>query len=237
MKVYPIYLNQLHEKKTVLIGGNHEAERKTRELLECDANLTVISIRLTDELHRLESEKRFTWIPREYRYGDLKGAFLVIAAEFTGDTNKRVFSEANKLGILVNVMDDIPHCNFAFGSLVKRGPLTLSVSTSGAAPALAVRLRERFENEFGPEYGVFLDFMQKLRKPMSRHHTVFDDRKRIWYNLIDSGILEHMRNGNTEHAIGLAADIAGQDVVNDALGITGRQKAETASGNTASGIY
>jgi precorrin-2 dehydrogenase / sirohydrochlorin ferrochelatase len=132
MNVYPIYLTRLHEMKTILIGGNHEAERKAGELLERDAQLTVISPLLTEKLLIWAEEGRFELISREYREGDLEGAFLVIAAEFTGDTNRRVYREAEDRCILVNVMDDIPHANFSFGSIVKRGPLTISISTSGA---------------------------------------------------------------------------------------------------------
>lgn len=217
MKVYPIYLNQLHVKKTILIGGNHEAERKAGELLACDADLTIISESLSPALQELAAAKRFTWIPRGYQNGDLEGAFLVIVAEYTGDLNKRIFEEAESRGVLVNVMDDIPHCNFAFGSMVKRGALTISISTSGAAPTLAVRLKEKFEREFGDEFARFLDLMQKLRKPMIRFHPDFDDRKRLWYRLVDSEILEFMKDGDNKAAINKAAEIVGYDVLAEML--------------------
>jgi precorrin-2 dehydrogenase / sirohydrochlorin ferrochelatase len=223
MKVFPIYLNRLHDKKTVLIGGNHEAERKAGELLACDARLTVISVTLTDKLRHMAEDKLFTWLPRQYRPGDLEGAFMTIVAEFHGDINRQVYDEAEDRGILVNVMDDIPHCNFTFGSLVKRGALTLSVSTSGAAPALAVRLRERFEKEFGSEYAPFLEFMQQLRRPMAEFHTDFDARKRIWYELIDSDILDLFRQGQEEKAREMAAEIAGDHVVRHAMKLQNNQ--------------
>jgi len=213
MKVYPVYLNRLHEKRTVLIGGDHEAERKAGELLECDANITLISETITPGLQELVEESRLEWIPRSYREGDLEDAFLVIVAEFEGDTNERVFKEADRRGILVNVMDDIPHCSFTFGSMIKRGPLTLSISTSGAAPALAVRLRQRFEEEFGQEYGRFLEFMQTLRQPMAEEYPDFETRRKIWYELIDSDVLELFRRGEDDAAVLLAAGIAGKEVV------------------------
>lgn len=217
MKVYPIYLNRLDRRKTVLVGGNHEAERKAKELLQCDANITLISESVTDELQQMAENNRLAWIAREYREGDLEGAFLVIVADFSGDTNERVFREAEEKGILVNVMDDIPHCTFTFGSMVKRGPLTLSISTSGAAPTLAVRLRQRFEKEFGPEYKPFLEFMQQLRGPMAALHSDFETRKRLWYEIVDSDILDLFRNGEADTAYKKAADIAGKEVVDMAL--------------------
>jgi len=217
MQMYPIYLRRLNEWKTVLIGGDKEAERKAKELLERDALLTVISPRLTTKMESWADEGRFTWIPRGYREGDLEGAFMAIVAEFEDDTNEIVYREARERDILVNVMDDIPHANFAFGSIVRRGPLTISVSTSGAAPALAVRLRQRFEKEFGPEYGAFLEFMQKLREPMARHHPDFNKRKKLWYELIDSEVLGLFREDRVDAACRKTAEIVGEAVVADAL--------------------
>jgi len=217
MHTYPIYLTRLHEKKTVIIGGNHEAERKVEELLEREANLTVISEKLTGRLKELASESVFEWIPRRYREGDLKGAFLVIAAEFEGDENERIYREAEEREILVNVMDDIPHANFSFGSIVKRGPLTLSISTSGAAPTLAVRLRQRFEKDFGEEYATFLALMQNLREPMKRHYDDFETRKNLWYELVDSDVLDLFREQRTEEAVNRIREIVGREVVDEVV--------------------
>jgi precorrin-2 dehydrogenase/sirohydrochlorin ferrochelatase len=217
MEMFPIYLRRLNERKTVLVGGNHEAERKAEQLLERKANLTVISPVLTKQLRQWAEESRFRWIPRTYRKGDLKGAFMAIVADYEGNINEQVYEEAKERDILVNVMDDIPHANFAFGSIVKQGPLTISISTGGAAPALAVRLRQRFEQEFGPEYGQFLEFMQKLRKPMAEHHLDFETRRKLWYEVIDSDILDSFRANRIIQARQKAAEIVGDDVVTEAL--------------------
>lgn len=217
LNVYPIYLRRLHEKRTVIIGGNEEAEGKVRDFLDRNALLTVISPTLNTTLQKWADDKRFDWVPRNYRYGDLSGAFVVIVAEYEGDINEKVYREADEKNLLVNVMDDIPHANFAFGSIVRQGPLTISISTGGAAPALAVRLRQRFEQEFGTEYGQFLEFMQSLRKPMAAHHHDFQDRRKIWYELIDSDILTLFRDNKKEDAYQKAAHIAGKKVVDDAL--------------------
>lgn len=217
LNVYPIYLRRLNEKRTIIIGGNEEAEGKVRDFLERDALLTVISPKLNSTLQKWADEKRFDWISREYRYGDLSGAFVVIVAEYEGDINEQVYREAEERNLLVNVMDDIPHANFAFGSIVKQGSLTISISTGGAAPALAVRLRQRFEEEFGPEYGQFLEFMQSLRKPMARHHKSFQVRRKIWYELIDSEILTLFRENRVEEVHKKATKIVGSNVVVEAL--------------------
>lgn len=219
IEMFPIYLRRLDERKTVLIGGGREAEGKAKQLLERNARITVITPRLTEKMQQWAKENRFVWIPRTYQQGDLDGAFMVIVAEFEGDINKKVYQEAKERDILVNVMDDIPHANFAFGSIVKQGPLQISISTSGAAPALAVRLRQRFEKEFGPEYAPFLEFMQKLRKPMSEYHKQFETRKRLWYEIIDSEVLSLFRKEKAEEAYSKTAEIVGEEVVAEALGI------------------
>lgn len=217
MEMFPIYLRRLDERETVLIGGNHEAEDKAAQLLERNAKLTVVSPQLTENMQRWAAQKRFEWVSRNYQQGDLEGAFMAIVADFKGDINKKVYQEAMERDILVNVMDDIPHANFAFGSIVRRGPLTISISTSGAAPALSVRLRQRFEKEFGPEYGHFLEFMQKLRRPMKQYYQKFETRKRLWYEMIDSEILTLFREGRTEDAYNRAAEIMGEEPVAKAL--------------------
>lgn len=217
MNVYPVYLNKLHEKKTIIIGGNDEAERKVKELREVGADITVISPELTGVLPHLVEEGAFEWIPRWYNDGDLEGAFMVIVADFVKDINERVYCEAESRGILVNVMDDIPHCNFTFGSMVRRGKLTISISSAGAAPTLAVRIREKFENMFGKEYEPFLEFMQQLRKPMAKHYPDFQSRRMLWYKLVDSDVIKLFREERYEEVAGLSSAILGREVVSEVL--------------------
>lgn len=215
MHVFPIYLRKLNCRKTVLIGGNAEAENKAKQLLERNAQLTVISPVLTAQMAQWAKENRFLWIPRGYQLGDLDGAFMAIVADYESDINEQVYQEAVSRDILVNVMDDIKHANFAFGSIVEQGPLTISISTGGAAPALAVRLRQRFEREFGPEYGTFLNLMQKLREPMARHHPDFTNRKKLWYALIDSEVFSLFHKGLVKEAYHLTSQIVGEEVTTD----------------------
>lgn len=217
MNVYPIYLNRLAEKESVIIGGNREAERKAGELLGCNAKVTIISSKISPVLQNLVDEKRLKWIPRAYQPGDLEGAFLVIVAEYSGDENEKVYEEAVNKGILVNVMDDSAHCNFTFGSIVKRGPLVLSISTSGTAPALAVRLRQRLEKELGEEYEQFLAFSKSLRPLMKKKYSTFDQRKAAWYQLIDSIVLDLLRQNKEEQAWQKASEILGHDIVHEAI--------------------
>jgi siroheme synthase-like protein len=108
--------------------------------------------------------------------------------------------EGEAEGVLVNVMDDVEHCNFVAGSVIRQGHLTVSISTAGAAPTLAVRLRQRMEQEFGPEYALFLEWMKALREPMSQQYDSFNERRERWYALVDSDLLTLLKDGSLEEA-------------------------------------
>ena len=195
MKPYPIFLTGLHNRHCIVIGGTHEAEGKVRGLLAVDATITVISPKLNETLSAWADEGCFTWLKRPFQSGDLHGAFLVIAERSDPETNTLIWDEAEAEGILVNVMDDVDHCNFVAGSVIRQGHLTLSISTSGTAPTLAVRLRQRFEQEFGEEYAIFLEWMHHLRPHMAATYPSFQERKKRYYALVDSDVLVMIKNG------------------------------------------
>lgn len=207
MKPYPIFLIGLSHRHCVVIGGGREGEYKVKGLLDCEARVTVISGQLTGQLQAWAGEGRLTWIQRDYRLGDLRGAFLVIAERSDPETNAAIQAEAEAEGALVNVTDDVPHCNFVAGSVVRQGPLTMAISTSGCAPALSVRLRQRFQDEFGPEYGIFLEWLRELRQLMAARYPDFQERRRRWYALIDSEILDLLRAGRPDLARRRMAEI------------------------------
>lgn len=212
MKPYPIFLVGLENYHCVVIGGTHEGEGKVRGLLDCNATVTVIAPTLTEQLQEWADEGLFVWLERPYQKGDLRGAFLVIAERDNPETNAAIYAEAEEEGILVNVMDDVDHCNFVAGSVIRQGKLVVSISTSGAAPALAVRTRQRLQEEFGPEYGIFLDWMAAMRPPMFETYPKFGDRKTLWYEMVDSDILALIKAGEFAKARQQIFDIAGENV-------------------------
>ncbi|MGB1253070.1 MAG: precorrin-2 dehydrogenase/sirohydrochlorin ferrochelatase family protein [Candidatus Promineifilaceae bacterium] len=211
MKPYPIFLVGLENRHCIVVGGTHEAEFKVRGLLDCDANITVISSEITEQMWCWAQEGRFFWIERDYQQGDLCGAHLVIAERTNSVTNAQIWAEAEAERALVTVLDDIPHCNAVAGSVIRQGPLAITISTSGAAPALAVRLRQRFQKEFGDEYATFLTWMQALRPAMKQHFPTFSQRKAVWYTVIDSDVLLLIRNGQEADARELLFDLTGLD--------------------------
>ncbi len=214
MKGYPIFLNDMHNRKAVVVGGGEEALGKVKGLLAVDAKITVVSSQLHPELrHLVMRSADITWIPREYDTGDLDGAFLVIAERSTPERNAHVNRDAERAGILVNVMDEVDLCNFVAGSVVRSGPLTLAISTSGAAPAYSVRLRQRLEAEFSAEIGEYLTILNQLRRPMAAVHFCFRQRRAKWYALVDSDASEELRAGDRAGFEQQLTEIVGEQVV------------------------
>jgi len=198
MKSYPICLVNLQDERCLVVGGGAVAERKVRSLLQVEARVTVVSPILTLGLQQLVEEGHVEWASREYQQGDLAGSFLVIGATDDVDTNEQVWREAIERGLLVNIVDDLAHCNFIVPSLVRRGDLCLAVSTGGKSPALAKRLRERLEAEFGPEYAEFVALLGDLREKVKAKYPEAEERKAMWYQLVDSDIIELIGQGRDD---------------------------------------
>jgi precorrin-2 dehydrogenase/sirohydrochlorin ferrochelatase len=135
-----------------------------RSLLKAGARVKVIGPELTRSLSRLKGNKKIIHRPRSFASGDLGGAFLSIAATDDRVTNERVFRQALKLKIPVNIVDDPAHSSFIVPSLVERGELLLAISTSGQSPALAKVLRQKLQKEMGPEYSLLLKLLGAVRK-------------------------------------------------------------------------
>lgn len=213
MTPYPIFLIGLENRHCIVVGGSAEAEGKVMGLLAVNATLTVISPTLTSGLLTLAEDGRFLWLQRSYRPGDLHGAFLVIAERHDPATNALIHAEAEAERALVNVMDDVEHCNFVAGSVIRQGALTISISTSGAAPAYSVRLRQRLQQEFGPEHDLFLQLLQSLRAAMARVYPDFQQRRRLWYELVDSELLSLIKAADWAAVESCLTRIVGCDVV------------------------
>ena len=206
MKGYPIFLTGLAEKRCIVVGGGSEAERKVTGLLECDAAVTVISANLSAQLH-LWVEGTIAWIPRSYQPGDLQGAHLVIVTDSSPTMRAAIHHEAETERVLLNVMDDASHGNFTTGAVMRQGALTIAISTSGCAPALAVRLRQQLEHTFGPEYALFLDWLRAVREPLAAQYPNFSERRARWYALVDSEILSWLQQGRVDLARQRMAEI------------------------------
>ncbi|ANM31632.1 hypothetical protein ABI59_21835 [Acidobacteria bacterium Mor1] len=201
MQPYPVFLIDLADRRCVVIGGDHEAERKTRELLEVGARPLLIAAEVTSGLAALARADRIEHLSRDYRDGDLRGAFLVIASGQPGACNHAIRNEARGEGTICNVMDVPGLCDFVAGSVVRRGPLTVAISTAGCGPALAVRLREQLQELLTPAHGRLLELMAGLRDRVKARHPVFSERKRRWFALVDSDVLDKLAAGREPEAL------------------------------------
>ncbi len=183
MSFYPICLD-LKAKTCVVVGGGRVAERKVLGLLSCSAQVSVISPELTEELKRQHVEGNLQWIEREYRQGDLAQAFLVIAATDDEETQKQVYDEAVSNNLLLNVADVPQRCNFILPASVKRGDLTISISTAGKSPALARKLRQKLEKRFGPEYRTLVNILGAVRPEILASGLSQAENERLFKELL-----------------------------------------------------
>lgn len=197
---YPVILD-LRDQPCVVIGGGAMAEEKILSLLEAGARVTVIAPELTDALANLTWKQRFVWVNRGYASGDLRGAYLAIAADMDRSRNAQIAGEAERERVLLNCLDDPPHCRFIFPSIHRQGDLVIALSTTGKCPALAVRIRQKLAAEYGPEYGEFLRMVGAMRDRIASLVPDFGTRRELWYRLVDSralGLLKAGRRGEAE---------------------------------------
>ena len=184
MTLFPAFL-KLQNRQVIIIGGGTLAECKLPALLEAGARVQIISPRLNPCLADQVRARHLDWRPKLYEPGDLAGAFLVIAATSIPEVNAAVFREADVRNILCNAVDDVDNCHFYYGSVVRRGDLQIAISTNGKSPALAQRLRKELEQQFGPEYGDWLEWLGATRQNLRRQSSETEFTKH-WLHLFAS---------------------------------------------------
>lgn len=189
MPYYPVFLS-LQGKRCVVVGGGAVAERKVMSLLECGGAVLVISPRVVKGLRLLAEQGKLRLLERSYRHGDLKGAKLAIAATNNADVNAAVAGEAQKRGILVNVVDDPVQSDFIVPSSLRRGELVIAVSTSGESPALARKIRTELEKRFDPEYAQLVALVSEVRREQQRKGK--KPKSSIWQKSLNPDILLDM---------------------------------------------
>ncbi len=197
---YPIAVVNLHFARCMVVGGGKVAARKVAGLQAAGARPIVISPDLGQTLQEQADAGKIETIRREYQFGDLAGARLVIAATDDPDTNESVWQEAQAIGCLVNVVDDPERCNFHVPASVRRGALTVSVSTGGSSPLLARRIRQVLEQQFDAAYEPYLALLADLRPAVREQVLDPAQRREIWEALLDSEIIELLRSGQPENA-------------------------------------
>jgi siroheme synthase-like protein len=174
---------KLEGRNCLVLGAGSVGEQKIRSLLDCGAHLRVIAPVASAAVQEWASDGLLTWLPREFESSDLNDAYLVIAATSDVEINHAIYRGANARGILCNVVDDPPYCDFYYGALVRRGQLQIAISTNGLSPALAQRIRKQLEAEFPLMYGHWLDELGREREAMFRAGGDPDARKVLLHKL------------------------------------------------------
>jgi siroheme synthase-like protein len=197
-RYYPIFLN-IRGKRCVVVGGGAVALRKVKALLEHEASVKVISPELCPELSQLAKSRAIQVLQRNYNGRDLQGVFIAIAATDDDEINNKVAEEARAKGVLVNVVDDSEHSDFIVPSQLRRGDITIAVSTAGKSPALARKIRTRLEKDFGTEYASLALLVDEVRSELKGQGIKINGYG--WQEAIDLDVLiELLRAGQNEKA-------------------------------------
>lgn len=195
---YPVFLN-ISGRRCIVVGGGQVALRKVRTLLEHGANITVISPEFCPELNQLAENGEIEARQQGYREGDLAGAFVVIAATDDGAINQQVVREARETGALINVVDDADNSDFIAPSVVRRGDITIAISTAGRSPALARKLRTKVEEDFSDEYASLVNLVGEVRTEVRQQGIPVDNER--WQEALNLDLLIGLlRQGEAEKA-------------------------------------
>ncbi len=184
----PFYIAclKLSGRRCVVVGGGEIGLEKTEGLLACDAAVTLIAPDAVDGLGSLAAEGSIVWEQREYAGPeDLEGVFMVIACTDDTDINIHVFDDAERRAMLVNIVDVPPLCNFILPAIVRTGPLAIAISTAGASPALAKRMKAEVSELFGEEYARLAIMLNDARGWAKGTLPTYQDRKAFFESIVN----------------------------------------------------
>jgi precorrin-2 dehydrogenase / sirohydrochlorin ferrochelatase len=182
MDLFPIFL-KIAARPCVVIGAGNLAESKIESLQAAHAKVTVIAPLATPRIVDLAASGEIDWQRRDYAAGDLSGNFLVVAATNVPAVNRAVYAEAVERNIICNAVDDPPFCDFYFPSVVRRGDLQIAISTAGASPALAQRLRKEINAQLPLDAGDWLTDLGNLRREVTQMEPLNEERKWLLHQL------------------------------------------------------
>ena len=213
----PFYIAclRLSGRRCVVVGGGDVGLEKVEGLLACDADVTLIAPEARAELVQLALEGSIRWERREYADGDLDGCLIAIAATDDTDLNIRVFEDAEARAMLVNVVDVPPLCNFILPAIVRTGPLAVAISTAGASPALAKRMKREIGELFGQPYANLAILLNEARGWAKATLPTYQDRKEFFETIVNGepDPIELLRAGDVDGVRELIADAQRADAV------------------------
>jgi siroheme synthase-like protein len=210
MLATPFYIAclKLTGRRCLVIGGGELGLEKTEGLLACDGSVTLITPQAGPELQALAAEGSIRWEQREYAGpSDLEGVFMVIACTDDTDTNIRIYEDAEARAMLANIVDVPPLCNFILPAIVRTGPLAIAISTAGASPALAKRMKREVAELFGEEYATLAVMLNDARGWAKGTLPTYQDRKAFFEEIVngDPDPIQLLRDGRPEAVADLIA--------------------------------
>jgi siroheme synthase-like protein len=190
---YPVVL-LLEGRPVLVVGGGRVAEGKVAGLVAAGAEVHVVARSVSPAVRALAT----TWEERDYRPGEVAGYRFAVACTDDHEVNGQVFRDGEAAGVFVNAADDPSHCSATLPARFERGPVVVTVSTSGHSPALAGWLRDRLGEAVGPEYEALVDLLAEARATLAERG---ESRPAAdWRSALDSGMLDHLRAGRTAEA-------------------------------------
>jgi precorrin-2 dehydrogenase / sirohydrochlorin ferrochelatase len=203
----PFYIAclRLTGRRCVVVGGGEVGLEKVEGLLACDGRVVLIAPDAVPELQELAAEGSIEWLRRSYEPGDLEGTFVVIAATSDTDVNIRVYEDAERRAMLVNVVDVPPLCNFILPAIVRTGPLAIAISTAGASPALAKRIKAEIAAVYGEPYARLAVLLNDARGWAKATLPTYQDRKEFFEGIVngDPDPIELLRAGDERAVVEL----------------------------------
>jgi precorrin-2 dehydrogenase/sirohydrochlorin ferrochelatase len=198
----PFYIAclKLTGRRCVVVGGGDIGLEKVDGLLACDGDVVLIAPEAHEALQALAAEGSIRWEQREYETGDLEATFIAIAATDDTDVNIRVFNDAEKRAMLVNIVDVPPLCNFILPAIVRTGPLAIAISTAGASPALAKRIKSEIAEAYGEPYAQLAVLLNEARGWAKGTLPTYQDRKDFFEGIVNGSPdpVELLRNGDEQ---------------------------------------
>ncbi len=207
-KYYPIFLN-IQDKKCLVVGGGNVAWRKVCSLKDAGAKVAVVSPEFCPELERETGIER---IKQKYDEGFLKQVVVVVASTDDEEVNKKIYNDAMKRGLLVNVVDRPEFCSFIVPATINRGDLCICISTGGASPALARNIREYLEKQFGDEYDEFTRLLSEIRRKILSEVSDESIRRDILQRIAGLDMLDVVKEKGIAEARKKMLDIVSEKV-------------------------
>src|SRR3954469_12182928 len=183
----PFYIAclRLTGRGCVVVGGGEVGLVKVGGLHACDGRVVLVAPDAVPQVQELAAEGSIAWERREYSAQDLEGTFVVIAATSDTDVNVRVYEDGERRAMLVNVVDVPPLCNFILPAIVRTGPLAIAISTAGASPALAKRIRDEIADEYGEPYARLAILLNEVRGWAKATLPTYQDRKAFFESIVN----------------------------------------------------